>query len=92
MRLRASFGMKLPADGCERTDSGPFDVILANAVLHWVPEHATLFPALVGRLAAGGGLAIQMPDNLDVPAHQLMREIAAEGPWARTLAPASAIR
>ena len=23
-----------------------------------------------------------MPDNLDVPAHQLMREIAADGPWA----------
>jgi trans-aconitate 2-methyltransferase len=76
----------------EWADAGPFDVILANAVLHWVPEHATVFPALVGRLAAGGGLAIQMPDNLDVPAHQLMREIAADGPWALTLAAASASR
>jgi trans-aconitate 2-methyltransferase len=76
----------------EWADAGPFDVILANAVLHWVPEHAALFPALVGRLAAGGGLAIQMPDNLDVPAHQLMRETAADGPWAPTLAAASASR
>jgi trans-aconitate 2-methyltransferase len=76
----------------EWTDDGPFDVILANAVLHWVPQHATLLPSLVGKLAAGGGLAIQMPDNLDVPAHQLMREIAADGPWASTLAAASASR
>lgn len=28
----------------------------------------------------------------DVPAHQLMREIAADGPWALTLAAASASR
>jgi trans-aconitate 2-methyltransferase len=33
-----------------------------------------------------------MPDNLDVPAHQLMRETAAAGPWAHALAEASASR
>src|ERR1700730_3156099 len=70
-------------------DTGPFDVILANAVLHWLPDHATLMPALVGRLASGGGLAIQMPDNLDVPAHQLIREVAVDGPWAPMLAEAA---
>jgi trans-aconitate 2-methyltransferase len=74
------------------SDAGPFDVILANALLQWVPNHATLLPALIARLKAGGGLAIQMPDNLDAPAHRLMREIAAEGPWAQTLAAASASR
>jgi len=73
-------------------DPGPFDVILANAVLQWVPDHAALLPALVSRLAPGGGLAIQMPDNLDGPAHRLMREIAAEGPWAQTLASSSTAR
>jgi trans-aconitate 2-methyltransferase len=67
-------------------------VILANAVLQWVPNHATLLPALVSRLAVGGGLAIQMPDNLDVPAHRLMRETAADGPWAQALAVAAAAR
>ena len=76
----------------EWNDAGPFDVILANAVLHWVPEHATLLPALVARLASGGGLAIQMPDNLDTPTHRLMCEIAAEGPWAPMLAAATARR
>jgi trans-aconitate 2-methyltransferase len=76
----------------EWTDAGPFDVILANAVLQWVPDHATLLPSLIGRLASGGSLAIQMPDNLDSPAHRLMREIASQAPWAQTLAAASAAR
>ena len=71
---------------------GPFDVILANAVFHWVPDHARLFPRLVGKLAAGGALAVQMPDNLDEPSHRLMREIAAEGPWADRLAAAAGER
>lgn len=66
-------------------DAGPFDVILANAVLQWVPHHETLLPALIEKLASGGALAVQMPDNLDEPAHRLMREIAAAGPWAAKL-------
>jgi trans-aconitate 2-methyltransferase len=74
------------------SDAGPFDVILANALLQWVPDHATVLPALIAKLGAGGALAIQMPDNLDVPAHRLMRETAAAGPWAQTLAAASASR
>jgi trans-aconitate 2-methyltransferase len=73
-------------------DAGPFDVILANAVLHWLPNHSTLLPALVARLASGGGLAIQMPDNLDAPTHRLMREVAADGPWAPLLATAASTR
>lgn len=63
-------------------DLGPFDVILANAVLQWVPDHATLFPALIAKLVPGGTLAVQIPDNGDEPAHRLMREVAAAGPWA----------
>jgi trans-aconitate 2-methyltransferase len=64
---------------------GPFDLILANAVLQWVPQHEVLFPKLVGKLSPGGTLAVQMPDNLDEPVHRLMREIAAAGPWAARL-------
>jgi trans-aconitate 2-methyltransferase len=61
--------------------TGPYDLILANASLQWLPDHETLFPALAGKLGPGGRLAVQMPDNLDEPAHQLMREAAADGPW-----------
>jgi trans-aconitate 2-methyltransferase len=73
-------------------DRGPFDVVLANAVLQWVPNHETVLPDLVDRLRAGGALAVQMPDNLDGPAHRLMRETAAAGPWAGKLAAAANAR
>jgi trans-aconitate 2-methyltransferase len=72
--------------------AGPFDVILANAVLQWVPHHETLLPALISRLAPHGALAVQMPDNLEGLAHRLMREIAGEGPWAGKLVKAAAKR
>ncbi|CAB5709756.1 Trans-aconitate 2-methyltransferase [Delftia tsuruhatensis] len=60
----------------------PVDVILANASLQWLPDHARLYPRLVGQLAPGGALAVQTPDNLEEPAHRLARELAASGPWA----------
>src|SRR5215467_5877720 len=39
-----------------------FDVILANAALQWIPDHETLLPALIAKLADGGSLAVQTPD------------------------------
>jgi len=74
------------ADLTTWSDAGPFDVILSNAVMQWVPDHATLFPRLTNKLGAGGSLAIQMPDNVEEPALRLMREVAADGPWAGKLA------
>jgi trans-aconitate 2-methyltransferase len=73
-------------------DPGPFDVILSNAVLHWVPDHQTLLPRLVQKLSSGGHLALQLPDNLDEPAHRLMRDVGQEGPWAAKLASAAGAR
>lgn len=73
-------------------ESGPFDVIFANAVLQWVPDHSSLLPSLMNKLAPGGSLAIQMPDNLDEASHRLMREVAADGPWAKKLAAAAGER
>jgi trans-aconitate 2-methyltransferase len=73
-------------------DPGPFDVILANAVFQWVPDHHVLLSRLLSKLSAGGSLAFQIPDNLEEPAHRLMREIAADGPWADKLAGAALAR
>lgn len=64
---------------------GPYDVILANAALQWVPDHEALFPFLIQKLTRGGSLAVQMPDNFDEPAHRLMRETASLGPWSGKL-------
>ena len=68
------------------------DLIFANAVLQWVPDHAQLFPRLFAALAAGGVLAVQMPDNLHEPTHRLMREVASAGPWASTLGDPARVR
>jgi trans-aconitate 2-methyltransferase len=70
----------------------PFDVILANAVLQWVPDHPALFPALLARLAPGGSLVVQMPHTLEERASHLMREIASDGPWAQKLAEVASTR
>jgi trans-aconitate 2-methyltransferase len=71
---------------------GPWDVILANAALHWVPGHEIVLPRLVDGLAPSGSLAVQMPDNLSEPTHRLMQQVADDGPWAAKLAVAQAER
>lgn len=68
------------------------DVMFANAVFQWVPDHIAHLRRLVAALDDSGVLAVQMPDNLDEPSHALMRETAADGPWAGKLAQAAAAR
>jgi trans-aconitate 2-methyltransferase len=61
----------------------PLDVLFANALLQWLPDHAQLLPRWFEQLQPGGVLALQMPHNFDQPSHRWMREL--EGPWsART--------
>ncbi|CAL9505366.1 putative trans-aconitate 2-methyltransferase [Streptomyces sp. enrichment culture] len=66
--VRADVGTWTPAE--------PYDLIVANAVLQWVPGHAGLFPAWIDALAPGGTLAFQVPGNFDAPSHRLMRDLA----------------
>jgi len=63
----------------------PADLILANASLHWLPDHPALFRRLAAGLASGGVMAIQMPMAHETRHHTLMRAVAAEGPWADAL-------
>jgi trans-aconitate 2-methyltransferase len=96
--MLAAARKRLPAVRFEQVDitdwqpSDSFDVVFANASLHWLPDHASLLPRLLKTLAPGGRLAIQMPDNLDEPAHQLMREVTTDARWAKVQADTSALR
>ncbi len=72
-------------------DAAP-DLIYANAALQWVPDHETLIPRLFDALGPGGVLAIQMPDNRQEPTHRLMREVAAQAPWAASIGDADGVR
>jgi len=73
------------ADLATWTPPVPPDVLYANAALHWVTEQAPLFRRLVGLLAPGGVLAVQMPRNFEQPSHQLIYQAVAAGPWQARL-------
>jgi len=73
------------------TNLHPVDVIFSNAALQWLPDHAAIFPKLLQQVAPGGALAVQMPNNIDAPAHRIARELAASASW-RDLFPAGGVR
>jgi trans-aconitate 2-methyltransferase len=64
---------------------GPVDVLVSNAALQWVPRHVTLLPRLVGALAPGGWLAIQVPGNFEAPSHATLRALCNSPRWVDTL-------
>jgi trans-aconitate 2-methyltransferase len=60
----------------------PVDLIIANAVLHWVPDHVRLLPDLLPHCRV---LAVQVPDNFAAPAYRAIQTVMAEEPWADRL-------
>jgi trans-aconitate 2-methyltransferase len=67
--------------------SHPADLIYSNAALHWLPDHANLFPKLLDGLAPRGVLAVQIPRNFSAPSHTSISEAALGGPWRAKLEP-----
>ncbi|MFC5654695.1 trans-aconitate 2-methyltransferase [Streptomyces nogalater] len=68
------------------TPGEPYDLIVSNATLQWVPGHADRFADWTAALTPGGALAFQVPDNLDAPLHVLLRDLAAAPRWRSRLA------
>jgi trans-aconitate 2-methyltransferase len=71
------------------TPEGPLDVVVSNAVLHWVPGHAELLGRWAGWLAPDGRLAIQVPGNFRAPTHALLAELCRSTRWASRLSDAA---
>ena len=69
--------------------AGPVDVLLTNAVLHWVPGHDRLLGRWAGELATGGWLALQVPGNHTAPTHRLLAGLCTAPRWAGRLAAAA---
>lgn len=64
----------------------PFDLIYANAVFQWVPDHLAVIARLFETCPTGGAIALQVPDNLDEPTHRAMAEVALAGSWRERFA------
>lgn len=71
----------IEADLREWAPDRPVDVLVSNATLQWVPDHADLLAGLVNLLAPGGWFAFQVPGNFAEPSHVLLREVADSPPW-----------
>jgi len=61
--------------------SGPVDVVVANALLQWIPRHLDLLPKLASWLRPAGVLAFQVPDNFEEPSHMLLRRLRMSSRW-----------
>ncbi|HEY5834202.1 trans-aconitate 2-methyltransferase [Streptomyces sp.] len=73
------------ADAATWTPEEPYDLIVSNAALQWVPGHADRFPAWLDRVTPGGTLAFQVPGNFDAPSHALLAELCDAPRWRSRL-------
>ncbi|MET0172104.1 MAG: trans-aconitate 2-methyltransferase [Agrobacterium vaccinii] len=79
--------LRLPNTMFQRADLATWkpqqkaDLLYANAVFQWLPNHLDVLVSLMDHLKPGGVLAVQMPDNLGEPSHLAMEETGAAGPW-----------
>lgn len=65
----------------------PAHLVFSNAALHWLPDHATLFPRLFAEVGVGGVFAVQMPHVEESPRIRCLHEIAADPRWAQRALP-----
>jgi trans-aconitate 2-methyltransferase len=66
-------------------DHDLMNLVLANASLHWVPDHAAVLQRWWAAIAPGGQLAVQMPANADHPSHLVAVEVGAAEPFRTAL-------
>jgi len=72
-------------DATAWTPQEPVDVIISNALLHWIDGHDQLAARWFGSLAPDGWLAFQVPGNFTSPAHRQIAEQLAEPRWRDAL-------
>ena len=63
------------------TADGEYDLVLANASLQWVPDHAGVLRRWTASLRPGGQLAVQVPANAHQPSHTVSAALAQTEPF-----------
>ncbi|MEV7833223.1 trans-aconitate 2-methyltransferase [Streptomyces subrutilus] len=74
-----------PADLAHWIPEEPYDLIVSNAALQWVPGHPGSFAAWIGGLRPGGTFAFQVPGNFAAPSHALLAELCESPRWRSRL-------
>jgi trans-aconitate 2-methyltransferase len=73
--------------GAERYQPpAPCDLVFSNAVLQWLPDHQRLLPRLMGWLAPGGCLAVQMPAKGGTVLRPALAAVAGRPRWQEAMA------
>lgn len=86
-RTRAGAAVRVEAgDLATFHQPGAWDVVLANASLQWVPDHAGVLARWAASLRPGGQLAVQVPANADHPSHLVAMEVASAEPFRSAFA------
>jgi trans-aconitate 2-methyltransferase len=73
------------ADVSDWQPEGSVDVLVTNALLHWIPGHERLLTRWAAALSPGGELAMQVPGNFRAPTHALLAELCGAPRWADRL-------
>ncbi|MEV0447110.1 trans-aconitate 2-methyltransferase [Streptomyces sp. NPDC050600] len=69
------------ADAAHWTPEEPYDLIVSNAALQWVPNHPESFAPWIAGLRPGGVFAFQVPGNFHAPSHALLGELCETPEW-----------
>ncbi|TFV66301.1 trans-aconitate 2-methyltransferase [Blastococcus sp. CT_GayMR20] len=84
---RAAAGVEfVVGDVRDWAPDGPVDLVVSNAVLHWIPGHDRLLAGWAGWLRPGGWLAVQVPGNFRAPTHAVLADLCRSPAWADRLA------
>lgn len=73
------------ADVATWEPAAPVDLIVSNAMFHWVPDQLDVIRRLAGHVAPGGAFALQVPNNFGAPSHVLLHDLASRAPYAEHL-------
>jgi trans-aconitate 2-methyltransferase len=75
-------------DLADFTSDHDHQLVLANASLQWVPDHAAVLARWRGALAPGGQIAVQVPSNARMPSHTVAAAVAGRAHFAEAFGPA----
>ena len=73
------------SDARDWRPEGQIDVLVSNALLHWVPGHGELLSRWVEALSPDGWLAVQVPGNFRSPTHTVLAHLCRSPRWSEQL-------